>query len=289
MNKLIKLTLFVALSFSALSACTSATDQIISTQTKVLQQDPNNVSALIERGKAFRDKNDFTSALTDYNKAIALSDTSARAYLGRGLAYLGLNQYENAITDFTKTISLSPDLGEAYARRGEARVKLQSEYQLALNDFDKAQSLGYSTSGLYRYRGQAYVRLGNKTQAVEAFLKAAELQPGNTDVDPEILAALNEAIDLNLQDPRLYLQRGRLLRTKRDYSDAINDFTESIRLNAQQPRAFEERADAYYSSGQCTRAQDDLRSACRLDNRSLCDAISLSCSPTPSATPDLQP
>lgn len=293
MHKLLSLVLVATLSLTALSACTSQADQIINTQTKVLQQDPNNVSALIERANAFKDKSDFTNALTDYNKAIELSPSSARAFLGRGQTYLGLNQYEKALEDLNKSIAFNPDLNEAYASRGEARVKLQSDFQAALTDFDRAIALGYNNPNLYRYRGQAYFRLNQRNQAVEAYLKASEIPTGNVELTSEAssirIAALDEAIDFGLSDGRLYQQRGTLYRLRGSYNSAITDFTEAIRLNPQQASAFEERADAYYAGGMCTRAEDDLRAACRLENRRLCQAINLNCSPTPSATPDLNP
>lgn len=293
MRKLLSLALLVALSVSSLSACTSQADQVINTQTKVLQQDPNNVSALIERANAFREKNDFNNALVDYNKAIELSPSSARAYLGRGQTYLGLSQYERALEDLNKSIAFNPDQSEAYARRGEARVRLQSDFQAALTDFNKAIELGYNQPELYRYRGQAYFRTNQRTQAVEAYLKAGEVLNTNVEISSTVssakIAALDEAIDLGLTDAKLYLQRGTLHRLRGENTSALNDFNEAIRINPQQSGAFEERADAFYASGQCTRAEEDLRTACRIENRKLCQAITLSCTPTPSATPDLSP
>lgn len=297
MQKILQLTLLSVISLSSLaslSACTSKADTIITNQTKILQSDPSNVSALIERGNAFREKGDYAEALVDYNKAIQTSPDSARAYLGRGINYLALNQYENALTDFNKTIALNPEQNEAYARRGEARVKLQTGYSEALADFEKAIALGYTNPDLYRYRGQAYIRLGQKDQAIEAYLKSAGLTGINANsnisdirVSSSQLDALNEAVDLGLKDIRLYLLRGKLRRLDKRYDGAIDDFTQAIQINPELTEAYEERADAYFSDGQCTRAEQDLQSACKINNRRLCEAIQLGCTVTPvvSASP----
>lgn len=274
-----------------LGACTSAADTVIQTQTRVLQQDPGNVSALIDRGNAFRDKGDYVNALADHNRAIELSPTSARAFLGRGLDYLAQSNYEKAIEDLSKSITLNPELSEAYARRGEARVKLQTEYQAALNDFDKAISQGYTdTTQLQRYRGLALFRLGQTAQAIDAYLKAAASATESTPSaqrDAQI-DALSEAIGLGIEDVRLYQRRAMLMRFRKSYDRAIEDLGAVIRLNSQQASAYEERADLYYTIGRCTLAEQDLRTACRLQNRKLCEAITLGCSstPSPSPTPD---
>lgn len=285
MQRLIRSTLAGLLLFSLL-ACTSQVDNIITTQTQVLQQDPNNVSALIERGNAFRDKGDFPGALADHNKAIDLAPTSARAYLARGLDYIALNQADNAVSDFTKAIGFNDQLGEAYARRGEARVLLKTDYQLALNDFDKATSLGFSDARMLRYQAQGYFRLNQRDAAVTTYLKAAAVNDGNQ--RSVQISTLSEAIDLGLSDTRLYLRRGTLEREDKSYQKAIEDFSYVIRLDAANTTAYQERADAYYSTGSCALAQDDMRTACRIDNRSLCAAINLGCdgasaSPMPSS------
>lgn len=281
MRRFLKLVLLSTLLLGGLSACNSQADTIISTQTQVLKQDPTNVSALIERGNAYRDKKDYTNALADHNQAITLEPGSYRAYTARGLDYIALSQFDNAVTDFTKSISLNPDQGEAYARRGEARVLLKSDYQLALNDFTKAQSLAFSDVRMLRYQGQAYFRTNQRDLAATTYLKAAEVNDAN--LRDSQIETLGEAISLGLNDYRIYLRRGTLERQKTSYDSAIDDFTEAIRLNSQSSVAFSERADAYYSIGACSSAESDLRAGCRLDNRRLCDSISLGCTSSSSS------
>lgn len=293
LSKLLSFALLASLALGSLSACTSQTDTIINNQTQVLRADPNNVSALIERGNAYRDKKEYTLALADHNKAIELSASSGRAYLGRGMDYLALNQYEKALADFNQAITLNPELNEAYARRGETSVKLQMNYQQALADFNKALTLGYINKDLYRYQGQAYFRLNQRDQAIEAYLKAGEPDAvgangsvSDLQVSELQLETLTEALDLGLIDPRIYLQRGKLRRIKKQYTSAVEDFSKALAMNSQNPEIYEERADAYFSMGQCTRAEQDLRSACRLGNRRLCEAITLGCSvPSPEPSP----
>lgn len=269
--------LLVPCLLGALVACSTAADQVISTQTRVLTQDPNNVSALIERGDAFNDKADLASALIDLNKAIQLAPDSFRAFQARGVAYLKGKQYENALTDFNHALELNPELSTALALRGQTRVLLERDFQAALNDLTQAEQMGARSSDLFRYKGLAQFRLGQREAAIASYIQAAEIEPEN-------LAALNEAIAIGLDNERIYLKRGTAQRLKKDYSKAITDFNQVIKLNPQNALAYEERADAYYATGDCEAAEKDLQTACRLSDRKLCSAISLSCS-TPSAEP----
>ncbi len=176
---------------AALVACSTAADQVITTQTRVLTQDPNNVSALIERGDAFSDKQDLASALVDLNKAIELAPESFRAYQARGEAYLKSKSYESALTDLNKALELNPQLSTALALRGQARVLLERDFQAALNDLSQAESMGARSTDLFRYKGLAQFRLNQREAAIASYTQAAEIEPSNLD-------ALNEAIAIGL-------------------------------------------------------------------------------------------
>lgn len=266
---LLRITL-AAFTLSTAVACTSAADQVINTQTQVLTQDPTNVSALIERANAFRDKNDFTSALSDLNKALELQPSSFRARLARGKVYLGLKQYENALTDFERTVELNVDSLEGLALKGKTQILLEQNFAQALSDLNSAITKGYNEPDAFSDRAVAHFRLNNKDQAIDDFLKAAELKPEET-------AALDRAIQLGLEDYRIYFQRGLAHKNDRSYNSAIDDFNDSIRLNGRHAQSFEERSDAYFAQGNCDRAESDLRMACEIDERRLCDAIRLTC------------
>lgn len=253
------------------TGCSSEVDKIIDNKTKVLKQDPNNVTALIDRGTAFNKKEEFQKALVDHNKAIELAPESARARLARGNTYIKTEEYEKALSDFEKSISLNPDIAEAYARRGQANVLLQTKFEEAIKDLNKSIELGFNDAEAYQYRGLAQFKLGQTNSATQDYLKANALAPSKTEI-------LTEAIKLGLNDKTIYLRRGEAYKLNRSYASAISDFTEVIKRDPQLSEAYEERADAYFSKGDCSEAQDDLQRACKVEDRKMCSAISLSCS-----------
>lgn len=276
------------------SSCTSEADQLINRQSEVLQADPNNVSALILRAEGFTEKNELQKALIDLNRAIELSPESARAYLVRSEVHIRDRAYESALNDTNKAIEFNAELSKAYAIRGQARVELEQNFPQALTDLEEAIQKGENTALVHRYRGKALIRLDRKTEAQAAYQEALnKLAPPpakgqERSQGREMVDIATEAIQQTGATAGFYESRGEGYRLQKEYSSAIEDFTQVIRLNPQSALAFEKRADAYYATGRCEQAVSDLRTACRLGQSSLCEQLSLGCaSPSPEASADL--
>ena len=95
------------------------------------------------RGDSYFGKNDWTSAIQDYWKALVEDVDNKNAkyvYLSRGWAYLNNNEPDPAIKDFDRAISIDPKLAEAYFGRGNAWLK-KADPQRALADAKEALKL----------------------------------------------------------------------------------------------------------------------------------------------------
>ena len=84
---------------------------------------------------------DYTSAISDYTKAIELDPQYADAYNNRGASKGRLKDYQGAIADFTKTIEINPQYVDAYLNRGVAR-ELVNDLEGACRDWRKAADFG---------------------------------------------------------------------------------------------------------------------------------------------------
>lgn len=252
-------------------ACTSQVDQIITTQTKLLEEDPTNVTALINRGNAYREKNQLDLALADHNQAIALAPSSPTAYLARGKDYLKTKQFDKALKDFSLALEFNPSSAEAYARRGEARARMEDNFTIALSDLNRGIELGFNHQDAFSSRGFVLFKTGDQEGALKDYLKANQLAPSNVEL-------LTEAIDLGLKNATLYLKRGQAHKINHSFQNAIDDFSQALRLNPSNSNILEERADAYYQKGDCDEAEEDLQNACELDDREMCSVIQLTCS-----------
>lgn len=109
--------------------------------SKILQYDPKNEDALIQRGATKINLNDNSGAIDDLNKAIEINKKSYAAYNFRGTAKSGLKQYVEALKDLDMAIKLKFDYSSAYVNR--AAVKMASKDKKgACKDLESADQLG---------------------------------------------------------------------------------------------------------------------------------------------------
>jgi len=149
----------------------------------VLSVYPNIPSALVLRGYAYNEAEEYQKALVDLNKAISINPKDGLAYLNRGVSKAKLGDFSNAIADFKKAetfnlekryqVKLYSNLGGALANVGNLTE--------AMKAFDKAIELNPNDASAYNNRGIANAMLGNRTNALKDFDTALKLNPAFTD------------------------------------------------------------------------------------------------------------
>jgi len=80
-------------------------------------------------------------AITNFKKAVELSEDYPVAYLHLGYALLGLERYEEAEPIFDKYLELLPDAPNAYDSKGDYYMSI-GDYKSAYENFLKVQELG---------------------------------------------------------------------------------------------------------------------------------------------------
>lgn len=85
-------------------------------------------------------KGEFSSALSDYDKAVSLKPDNAVAFLNRGKTYYSLKDFPKAGADFDRSIELDPKDSKAFYNRGMLNESL-GEFEKALADYQKAVDL----------------------------------------------------------------------------------------------------------------------------------------------------
>lgn len=125
---------------------------------------------------------EYESALIDYNKAIKLDPNNVTALNNRGYNYNMMKDYENAVKDFDKAISLENDYAYSLNNRGLAKVKLGLKKE-GLLDLEKSMKLNNTNSycylnyGIYHYDNLEYKK------ALEYFNKAKELDSATHELE----------------------------------------------------------------------------------------------------------
>ncbi len=248
--------------------------------TKVIELDSTIFEAYLERGIAYRKKNQNDLALADLNKALELRSDSAKAYYFRGIVNGEKGNLEMALADFNKTIQLRPDVADSYNNRGFTYRRLGNN-NLALADFDKAiQLYGNSPEASLAYFNRGLLRCsqGCSDLALVDYNKAIQLNPNFAEAYVErgsaydlkrrfdlALADYNKALQLKSDLPRAYNGRGWVYHQQRLFDQAIAEYTTAIRLAPDYAAAYCNRGVAYAEIGKYDLAIEDDTKALELD------------------------
>ncbi|PSB00772.1 tetratricopeptide repeat protein [Merismopedia glauca] len=145
---------------------------------------------------------DYKTAISNLDRAIALEPQYNASYLYRGIAYEKLGDREAAIKDYQKAVSIQPEdaipqrfaklkppndrvsegaqiaydnaLSQVYFFRGVAYSKLE-DWKSVKEDLDKAIALGLKNADTYQRRSLVRQKLNDEVGAKEDADKAAEL------------------------------------------------------------------------------------------------------------------
>ena len=240
-------------------------------------QKPDYVGVYLNRGLAYKHKDEVDRAIEDYNKAIQLNPNFAEAYNNRGNAYKHKNDYERAIGDYDKVIELKPDYVDAYYNRGLTYNETKA-FAKAIVDYDKVIKLVPNDAEAYNSRGIAYGNKGNFDCAIEDFTKAVEFKSDFADAYRNCAIAyekkgdfeqaienFTKAIGLKPDYAEGYKNRAVAYHGKGDFDLAIKDYDKAIELLSNYPEAYYSRGVAYHGKGDFDLAIKDYNEAIKLN------------------------
>ncbi len=221
--------------------------------SKVIDLEPYNEGAYINRGNIELRQGNLDAALADYDKAIEITPTDEIAYYDRGnLQYAKKNMAE-ALANYNKAIALDPACAAAYDSRGLVKEG-QGDLAGAMEDFNKAIVFEPHLAIAYNNRGGLEQRLGNLDAALADCEQAIKLDTKNdTGTFYNNLAALKlakantagaqndlkKSADLN---PDLtadaYRNRGRAEESLNQWDDSLADFNRAMKLDPRDANIF---------------------------------------------------
>lgn len=202
----------------------------------------------INEGYAAAGRGDFAAAVENYTKAINIYPKLPQMFFNRGTAYLHIKQPDSAIKDFDKAIEMGANLPDEqlaafYMNRGLAYMG-KDDYKKSIEDFDKSIGLKSKDVRVYINRGNAHSLMKNYDLAAADYQKSLEITP----------------------HPHIFYNLARIYYEKRNFEQAIKNFTKTIEMDSQFAEAYSSRGLSYKYKGDLDSALLDLTKAISLAN-----------------------
>ncbi len=137
----------------------------------------DNIPLLVDRGRAYVAKKEYSLAKKDFLHAIKLNPSDPASYYELGTLYAEkLHDTTNALNYLSKAIEKDKGNRDYVFKRGLVLFNLK-EYAKAKKDFSQAIQLKPEAGQTYYYRGQCNRKLGLKDQARDDYLNAKKFDP----------------------------------------------------------------------------------------------------------------
>ena len=204
----------------------------------LLQENPRNMTALIDKGNVLTKLQQHEKALIAYELAIANNPDSHLAWLNKGNVLFALRQYKRALEAFDRALKLNKESYITWHNRGSLLRDGLKDYPEAIASYDRAIELNPIFYHAWRDRGFALSQSGQQYLALESFKTALEVQPN---------------------DYKSWIGRGIALSSLNEMPQAIAAFDKAESIQPKDPFVLINKASALEKIGQSQKACDTYK------------------------------
>jgi tetratricopeptide (TPR) repeat protein len=133
---------------------------------------PNDERAHTQLGVLYFGRQDYSSAIAEFEKAISINSRFSPPYNQLGYAYRFIERFNDAETAFKKYTELIPDDPNPYDSYAELLMKV-GRFDESIKAYEKALSIDPNFVNSYVGIGNDYLAMGKSDQARAAFSKIA--------------------------------------------------------------------------------------------------------------------
>ena len=139
-------------------------------------------NALNDKNGGFDKEEAYQQAKKEYETALTIFPQYANAYTGLGFFYKNKGDFKNSVDNFEKAraLTLQPK-SILYRELGYGYLKT-NQFEKSIAALDSFLLLDTETSSILNFKGSAFFGLQKYNEAVTAYLKASELNPGDVDI-----------------------------------------------------------------------------------------------------------
>ncbi|WP_421726640.1 tetratricopeptide repeat protein [Bauldia sp.] len=177
-----------------------------------IRLDPDNSSLRFELGQAYRQAEQFTTALVQYDRAIEIDDQVVDYWVARGLMLAGLERRDEAMSSFDRAVEIDPSDASGYAARG-MQLTIDGAFGDALVELNKANYFRPNTPLILYFRATSRFSTFDIEGAVDDYTKVIAIGlAGDKQYYQSALLGRGDIswrfdkYDLALEDYRRYLE-----------------------------------------------------------------------------------
>jgi tetratricopeptide (TPR) repeat protein len=170
-------TLFsTAFSFYKMAQYSDAVDSF----NKVLQIEPNNVTAQFLKGSSLYKEGKYQDAVDSFNKVLQIEPNNVTAQFLKGSSLYKEGKYQDAVDSFNKVIEIKPNNTNALLYNGKSLYNLE-RYNDAISQFNKLLAVQSSNTDALLYKGLSLYNLERYNEAIAQFNRLLAVEPTNID------------------------------------------------------------------------------------------------------------
>jgi tetratricopeptide (TPR) repeat protein len=194
-------------------------------------KEPKNLDLYIERANYYAKERNFSAAMDDAKRVLAIDSSKAKYLLTAGDIYFFAGQTRRSNELFTRLVDLHPDNKDGLLRMAQLKHYLK-KYQEELVLLDRVLRIDVNNSQAYFMKGMTFKEIGDTAKAISSMQTAVEQAPDYYNA---------------------YIQLGLLYATKNN-SLAANYYLNALKV---QPQS----AEAMYNLGMFYQNTDDYNKA----------------------------
>jgi tetratricopeptide (TPR) repeat protein len=153
-------------------------EKVIQYFLSAIEEDPEFWGAFYNLGTTYYNKEEFTSALAQFNYIISRYPSFEMAYLGRGLTYFQQNKFTEAKSDFQTYVRYKPNDFRAYYYLGRVANQLRI-YPDAIKNLNMAIKLNPNYGRNYFELGNVFYAMHRYRKAITHYQQTLKLEPGH--------------------------------------------------------------------------------------------------------------
>lgn len=235
------------------------------------------IFVLHKRANAYRERSEYSSAISDYAEVIRLDPNDANAHYNRANIHLLRNDQDAAIADYRKAVELRPGLGLAHVQLGSLLLA-RNDAREARDHFDQAVRIDGRDAAALAGLALARERLGDLDGAIASISDALVQSPDvvayrlmraqllrRKGENTRALADVDRVLELAPNAVDALIERGTINNALTNRDQAIADCSRAIDRSRDNAAAYVCRGLARAGKGEIKAARGDLDRAVQID------------------------